>query len=900
MHIVMDPTRNAGTAGERRRVLFLLVLSLLIGLATCLSMLTSASAATGQVAASPAAGTATVSQAHSATQGLGYWLVASDGGIFGQGGAPFRGSTGGITLNKPIVDMAATPNGNGYWLVASDGGIFNYGNAAFQGSAGSLPLNKPIVGMAATPDGKGYWLVASDGGIFNYGDAAFYGSTGGMQLNKPIVGMAAAPDGNGYYLVASDGGIFNYGDAAFFGSAGGMQLNKPIVGMAASFDGKGYYLVASDGGIFNYGDATFFGSAGGITLNRPIVGVALSGFSGAASKLAFSTQAAGASGGTAFSTQPTVTIEDAAGDPVTTNASTVTLAIAPGTPGSGGPGTLSTCTSTDESNGVFAFSGCAIDKAGTGYELVATDGGLTGATSAPFTVGVGPATHVAFTTEPSNAIGGSAFVDQPVVTIQDAGGNTVTTDTHAITLAKASGIGSLSGCTATTTAGVASFSGCTINAVGTYSLTATDAADTFSTTSASFDVGTGLASQLAFTTEPAAATGGSAFGTQPTVTIQDAGGNTVTTDTHAITLTKASGTGTLSGCSATTTAGVASFGGCTINTAGAYTLTANDTTDVLSASSSSFNVVVGAASQLAFTAEPAAATGGTAFGTQPTVTIQDAGGNTVATDTNAILLTLTTGPGSLSGCTATTTAGVAAFSDCTINTAATGDILTATDATDSFTATGSPFDVTAGAPAQVAFTSQPGDATGGTAFGTQPTVTIQDAGGNTVGTDTSPITLTLTAGPGTLAGCSATTTAGVAAFNGCRIDTAATGDILTATDSGDSLNDVSNAFDVTVGAPVQLVFTTEPGDAVANTAFGIQPVVTIEDAGGNTVTADGNGITLAISSGAGTLSGCSATTGAGVASFGGCTIDTPGSFILSATDAGETLNGAGTSFVVTP
>ena len=67
--------------------------------------------------------------------------------------------------------MAATPDGGGYWLVASDGGIFSYGDAAFFGSRGGQPLNKPIVGMAATPDGGGYWLVASDGGIFSYGDA---------------------------------------------------------------------------------------------------------------------------------------------------------------------------------------------------------------------------------------------------------------------------------------------------------------------------------------------------------------------------------------------------------------------------------------------------------------------------------------------------------------------------------------------------------------------------------------------------------------------------------------------------------------------------------------------------------------------------------------------------------
>ncbi len=56
-----------------------------------------------------------------------------------------------------------------YSFGVSDRGVSNYGDAAFYGSTGGTTLNKPIVGMAATPDGKGYWLVASDGGIFTYG-----------------------------------------------------------------------------------------------------------------------------------------------------------------------------------------------------------------------------------------------------------------------------------------------------------------------------------------------------------------------------------------------------------------------------------------------------------------------------------------------------------------------------------------------------------------------------------------------------------------------------------------------------------------------------------------------------------------------------------------------------------
>jgi hypothetical protein len=44
--------------------------------------------------------------------------------------------------------MSPTPNGQGYWLVASDGGIFAFGNAPFLGSTGAIHLNQPIVDLA--------------------------------------------------------------------------------------------------------------------------------------------------------------------------------------------------------------------------------------------------------------------------------------------------------------------------------------------------------------------------------------------------------------------------------------------------------------------------------------------------------------------------------------------------------------------------------------------------------------------------------------------------------------------------------------------------------------------------------------------------------------------------------
>ena len=99
--------------------------------------------------------------------------------------------------------MAATPSGRGYWLVASDGGIFSFGDARFFGSTGAVSLNRPIVGMAATPRGRGYWLVAADDRVFERGDARVNGAVPAADfITQSIVGIAAGTKRAGFWLAA--------------------------------------------------------------------------------------------------------------------------------------------------------------------------------------------------------------------------------------------------------------------------------------------------------------------------------------------------------------------------------------------------------------------------------------------------------------------------------------------------------------------------------------------------------------------------------------------------------------------------------------------------------------------------------------------------------------------------
>ena len=624
---------------------------------------------------------------------------------------------------------------------------------------------------------------------------------------------------------------------------------------------------------------------------------------------------------TAWTTQPQVAVEDGHGVVLTGSTSAIHLAIKSGT---GTSSASLTCTANPVSavSGVAQFGGCSIDKVGTGYELVATDGtdSLISAPSSAFDISAGTPTSLAFTAEPPGGAGGAVFGTQPQVVVKDAGGNVIAGNTDAISLSIKSGTGTSGASLSCTTNpvsaadGVAQFGGCAIDDAGSgYQLTATDSTRSLSVDSTAFTVGAGAASHIAFNPDPGGGGGGSPFGTQPVVTLTDAGGNPVA---GAVTLSIKSGTGTpgaVLSCAtnplAVSSSGAADFSGCSINDLGSgYVLTA--TSGSLSVDSTAFDVTTGGPAKASFATEPGGGHGGSDLSPQPVVSLTDAGGNTAA---GAVTLSITPGtgtPGATLACASnpvSTTGGTASFSGCSVDKAGTGYAITATSGTASVTSTA--FSVDLGTPAMLGFTAQPGGGTGGSAWTDQPVVTVEDAGGNQLPTSTSSIALAVTplTGSGTLH-CDANSlpaVRGAALFNGCSIDKTASAYTLTATDAADGLSQTSLPFEVTPGPAAELVFTAQPGGGTAGTVWAAQPVVAVADAGGN-VTASTAGVALSIAPGTGTegaaLASASNTVGAaaGTATFSGCSINRAGGgYTLVATDAADGLQAESLPFSVT-
>jgi ribosome maturation factor RimP len=321
---------------------------------------------------------------------------------------------------------------------------------------------------------------------------------------------------------------------------------------------------------------------------------------------------------------------------------------------------------------------------------------------------------------------------------------------------------------------------------------------------------------------------------------------------------------------ATDSSGNATFAGVSLNKVGtAYALKVTSTgAPVQSTTGNAFNIVAGAPASLTLTSQPAASSNFTAGADIPIVAhLQDANANAISGDN--ITLSIATNPGTstLSVTTnpvATDSSGDAAFAGVSLNKIGTGYALkvTSTGAPTQMTTSNS-FNIIAGAPASLTFTTQPAASSSIAAGANIPLVAhLQDVNANPIAGD--DITLSITGNPGmsTLSVTTnpvATSASGDATFAGVSLDKIGSGYTLKAMSTGAPPRmATSNAFDIVAGEPASIAFATEPSDAAAGVDISPAVVVELQDAFANPV-ADAT-VTLVIANNAG---------GSGILSGGG-------------------------------
>ncbi len=578
------------------------------------------------------------------------------------------------------------------------------------------------------------------------------------------------------------------------------------------------------------------------------------------SQLVVSTQPAGAitAGGTVGLG---VTLEDQFNNVVNTgtgSADTVSVALSSGSFASG-------TTSVAATNGVATFSGLKMTKTGV-LSIIASDTSRTGVSTATTnTITVGPATpsQMIISTQPAGSITAGGTVGLGV-TLEDQFNNVVSSgtgsnDTVSVALSSGTFAGGTTSLAATN--GVATFSGLTITNAGSLTITASDTSRTgvSTATTNSINVSPAAEKKLVVTSQPAGVTAGGTISLA--VSVEDQYGNVITSGTGSTDTVKATLTsGTFNGgtTSVAAVSGVANFTNLVINQVGTYTITASDSTNagITSATTSSFAVSPGSASQLAFTTQPTGTTGGLTLPVQPAVTVEDQFGNAVTTNVSTATLSIATGtptsggPGTLSGCSQTETNGVITFAGCSLNTTGTGYKLKAIDGSLT-SATSNSLNITTGPAAQFSVSAPtPSSPTAGSSF--TVTITAQDAGGNTVTSYTGAKCLTFTGldnsptgvaptypsnGTSCSTGLSKVTFAnGVASGTNAPtiVPTAAETTSLTATATG--LSGTSAPFTVNTGSAENVSATSGAAQTSnVSTSFASPLVATVTDADGNPI-----------------------------------------------------------------
>jgi hypothetical protein len=266
-----------------------------------------------------------------------------------------------------------------------------------------------------------------------------------------------------------------------------------------------------------------------------------------------------------------------------------------------------------------------------------------------------------------------------------------------------------------------------------------------------------------------------------------------------------------------------------------------------------------------------------------------------------VSVTFAASNGGVVAATATTDASGNAQSTWKLGTTVGAQTATATAgslAAATFTATATP-----ATPVKLITTASPGNSTAGVALGNF-VVAVQDANNNVVTTFTGPVTVSLSGGAsGATFGGTTTVNAvaGIATFSGLVVDKVGSGYVLTAAASG-LTSATSSSFAIAVGSATKLVFGGQPNDAIAGASVGTLTVA-VQDVGGNPVTTFTGAVSLgfALNPGGATLGGTTTVNAvAGIATFGGITVNRPGiGYAFVASSAGLSSSNSGTFSVVT-
>ena len=284
-----------------------------------------------------------------------------------------------------------------------------------------------------------------------------------------------------------------------------------------------------------------------------------------------------ATAGDAFLTQPVIYEEDAFGNILTGDNSTVVTAYL-----GSGAGPLSGSVAATLKAGVATFSNLAADTVGS-ITLQFTAAGVTSIPTVPIVISPAAASKFVIRTQPSaGATAGQAFAIQPAIALEDSFGNLETSDNSTqVTASIASGAGPLQGIAlATLSGGIGSFTNLADDIAGTITLQFT-AGDVKSSPTSSIVVSPTAATKLEIAVpQPASVQAGAGFGL--VVDAVDAFGNIDPSFSGPVNVALASNPDgeTLAGTtSESATAGVAKFSGLTLDIAsGSFSLIASTTT----------------------------------------------------------------------------------------------------------------------------------------------------------------------------------------------------------------------------------------------------------------------------------------------------------------------------------